>query len=111
MSEKRTVKRSAADKRKGKTDWERVKALSEEDIEQAALSDADAQPSTAAFWKDATLYMPGPKQSITLRLDRDMLEWYKQQGRGYQTRMNAVLRAYMDNRKQTETSEDTRPTT
>ena len=40
--------------------------------------------------------MPQRKQSIHLRLDPDLLVWYRKQGRGYLTRMNAVLRAYMD---------------
>jgi uncharacterized protein (DUF4415 family) len=37
-----------------------------------------------------------PKESVSLRLDADVLAWFKSQGRGYQTRMNAVLRAYRD---------------
>ena len=49
------------------------------------------------FWKEAKLVFPdGPKEQITVRVDADVLEWFKKQGRGYQTRMNAVLRAYYD---------------
>ncbi len=40
-----------------------------------------------------------PKAQVTLRIDRDVLEWYKKQGRGYQTRINALLRAYMQAHK------------
>ncbi len=99
MKDKHTIKRSADERRKGKTDWKRVDALSEEEIEEAALSDADAQPTTADFWKDAELVMPKSKQSVTIRLDQEVLKWYKGQGKGYQTRINAVLRAYMETRE------------
>ena len=40
--------------------------------------------------------MPQPKRAISLRVDSDVLEWFKFHGRGYQTRMNAALRAYME---------------
>ena len=46
-------------------------------------------------WQDTvTLRPPQPKEQVTLRLDRDVLEWFRARGRGYQTRINAVLRAY-----------------
>jgi len=102
MSERHTVRRSENDRRRGKTDWQRVDALTEDEIEKTARLDPDAQPTTAAFWKDATLRMPEPKQQITLRLDREVLDWYKHLGKGYQTRMNAVLRAYMVAQQQNE---------
>jgi uncharacterized protein (DUF4415 family) len=40
--------------------------------------------------------MPEPKQTVPLRLDRDIMEWFKRHGKGYQTRINAVLRAYVN---------------
>jgi uncharacterized protein (DUF4415 family) len=48
-----------------------------------------------SFFKNATLRLPEPKRSVSLRIDDDVLEWYKHQGPGYQTRINAVLRMYM----------------
>ena len=49
----------------------------------------------AKFWKDAQIIVPEePKKQLTLRLDADLLEWFKAQGRGYQTRINAILRSY-----------------
>ena len=83
MNEKPTIKRSAADRRKDQTDWQQVDALSEEDIEDAARSDPDAQHTEAEFWKTATFRMPEPKQLITLRVDRDVIDWHKRQGKGY----------------------------
>ena len=109
MNDKHTIKRSAGDRRKGKTDWKRVDALSEEEREEAAQSDPDAQPTTEDFWHDAVIVMPEPKKSVTLRLDQDMLEWYKKQGRGYQTRMNAALRAFMEAQKKGGLSRDHHP--
>ena len=49
-----------------------------------------------SFFKRAKVRMPKRKQSVSLRLDPDVLDWFKHQGRGYQTRMNAILRAYVE---------------
>ena len=48
-----------------------------------------------AFWQSAKVVMPEGKEKITLRIDKDVLRWFKARGKGYQSRMNAVLRAYM----------------
>ena len=78
------------------TEWERVKNMTESEIEAGSASDPDAQPTDAAFWKDAEVVIPQPKHAISLRVDSDVLKWFKSQGRGYQTCMNAVLRAYVE---------------
>ena len=54
------------------------------------------------FWQNARVVMPDErgKSSVSLRLDTDVLEWFKDQGRGHLTRMNSVLRAYMEARRQ-----------
>ncbi|MFQ6030979.1 MAG: BrnA antitoxin family protein [Dehalococcoidia bacterium] len=95
MSDERIIRRKLSEHRKGKTDWAEVDSMTEAQIDQAARSDPDAQPTDAAFWKDAVLVNPS-KQLICLRVDQDLLDWFKGQGKGYQTRMNAVLRAYME---------------
>jgi uncharacterized protein (DUF4415 family) len=77
------------------TDWARVDAMTEEEIDAAARSDPDAQPIDEDMWEDAVLVFPG-KQLVCIRIDRDVLDWFRSQGRGYQTRMNAVLRSYME---------------
>lgn len=51
------------------------------------------------FWKDARVVMPRGKTSVHLRLDSDIVEWFKAHGKGHLTRMNAVLRAYVDAHK------------
>jgi len=105
MSEERIVRYTRANLPKDtQTDWARVDAMTEEEIDEAARSDPDAQPTDFEFWKDAVLRMPMTKQAVSLRVDRDVLEWFKGQGRGYQTLMNAVLRSYMEAQKMSEMS-------
>jgi uncharacterized protein (DUF4415 family) len=60
-------------------------------------ADAPAAASLgAAFWKSARVVMPNGKTSVHLRLDSDVVEWFKAHGKGHLTRMNAVLRAYVE---------------
>ena len=97
MKEERTVRVSLNNLTKNtKTDWEKVNNMTEADINAAAASDPDAQPTDAAFWKNAEIVMPQPKLAISIRVDGDVLAWFKSHGRGYQTRINAVLRSYME---------------
>ena len=53
----------------------------------------------AGFWAAAEVVTPAPKQAISLRVDRDVLSWFRERGPRYQTRMNAVLRAYVTQAK------------
>ena len=52
-----------------------------------------------SFWDHANIEYPESKKPVTLRIDRDVLEWFKERGKGYQTRINAVLRTYMEAHK------------
>jgi uncharacterized protein (DUF4415 family) len=81
----------------GKTDWERVRNMTEGEVEANAASDPDAPPLDDAFFRTAkVLTPPGVSKTHTgIRIDTDVLNWFKAQGRGWQTRMNAVLRAYV----------------
>ena len=56
---------------------------------------SDIPPLTPAFWAKARLRLPARKKPVTLRLDPDVLAWFRTLGRGYQTRINAVLRSYV----------------
>ena len=80
--------------RKGKTDWVRVDALTDEDIAKAVANDPDAVPIDLD-WSDAILVIPPKKKAISIRVDEDVLDYFKSQGDGYQRRINAVLRSYM----------------
>jgi uncharacterized protein (DUF4415 family) len=66
-------------------------------------SSADA-PETeslgAEFWRSARVAIPAGKTSVHLRLDSDVVEWFRERGKGHLTRMNAVLRAYVEAQKQ-----------
>ena len=83
-------------KHKSRTDWKRLRSLTDEDIARAVASDPDAAPiMPIEWWREATLVIPAKKVPVSVRLDRDVLTWFKEQGPRYQSRMNAVLRAYM----------------
>lgn len=88
MSKESTLKESL-------TDWKRLDAQQDEDID---LSDAP-EITPEMFAKAVVrrgLKPPSHKQQITIRLDDDVLKWFRAQGDGYQTRINSLLRAYME---------------
>jgi uncharacterized protein (DUF4415 family) len=76
---------------KGKTDFKQLRALSDAEIDFSDIPKLDK-----SFWRSAKLTMPEPKDRLTIRLDHDLVEWLKKNGSGYQTRINAILRSYMD---------------
>jgi uncharacterized protein (DUF4415 family) len=78
-----------------KTDWRRLRSMTDEEVRAAIIDDPDAQPTDEAFWKNARVVMPRRKATVTMRLDADLLDWFRGK-RGYQTRINAILRAYMN---------------
>lgn len=79
------------------TDWERLKKRTDKEIRESVSADPDAAPIVSADWfRQAALLEPQPKRAVSIRLDEDVLEWFKQRGKGYQTRINAVLRAYVE---------------
>ena len=94
-------KRSSAGADRHRTDWVRVNTLTDAQIEEAVRNDPDAAPILDAAWfASATLGMPQPKEQISIRLDHDVLEHFRQSPR-YQTRINAILRAAMEHEKKT----------
>ena len=77
-------------KGEGRTDWERLRR------EEEAGLEPERDPDEGEFdWSRAQVTMPRPKQAISVRLDADVLNFFRAGGRGYQTRINAVLRSYM----------------
>jgi uncharacterized protein (DUF4415 family) len=72
-----------------------VRSLKGKAIRTALEADPDVRPTDANFWKTAKVVLPRTKQTVTLRLDADLLAWLRRQ-KGYQTRINAVLRTYME---------------
>ncbi len=80
-----------------KTDWKRVDAMTDKELEENALADTDSLLADEKFWRVAKLVMPtdAAKERITIRIDTDVLGWLKQQGKGYQSKINSILRAFM----------------
>lgn len=99
MKNERIVRRSWGDRRKGKTDWKRVDALTDADIETAIANDPDWQEVKDIDWSEAVLVVPPKKKAISIRVDEDVLDYFKNEGAGYQRRINAVLRSYMEQKK------------
>jgi uncharacterized protein (DUF4415 family) len=67
-----------------------------ENIPESAIDTSDHPELDASFWEQAKLVKPPTKQAISLRVDSDVLDWFKSQGKGYQSLMNAVLRSYVE---------------
>lgn len=80
---------------KGKTDWARLDRQSAAQVEAAAARDRDGAPMTDAEWAAAAIVQP-QKVAVGMKLDDDVLDWFKSQGKGYQTRINSVLRRYYE---------------
>ena len=87
---------------RGKTDWAAVDALTDAQIEEAIRNDPDAVPLDFN-WEEAVLVIPPKKKAISIRVDEDVLDYFKTEGAGYQRRMNAVLRSYMQQKKSKKT--------
>ena len=78
------------------TDWVRIDAMTEAEIEANARADPEWEGLLDIDWSKAELVMPRRKGAISIRLDDDVLAYFKSLGAGYQTRINAVLRHFME---------------
>lgn len=111
MSEKTIVVRKLGDTEGDRTDWERVDALTDEEIERAVAEDPDAELLDAEWFRTAKMVIPSSEKTrINIRLDEDIVAYFKEEGRGYQTRINNVLKAYVLSQRlkeQREALEDT----
>jgi uncharacterized protein (DUF4415 family) len=77
------------------TDWARVRAMSEREVETAAAADPDWQDVDPDWVAKAEPVRPVRKRRLTLALDEDVLDWFRSRDRHYRVRMNEILRAYM----------------
>lgn len=100
MSDKRTKPsmKVADTPLRGRVDLPRMRAMTEEEIMRTSPPELADLPDD--FWDEAVLVLPGPKHAISLRVDEEVLAWFKSLGSRYQTRMNAVLWSYMTRMKQ-----------
>ena len=80
----------------GRIDYDRLAHISDDEIE------AQAENEPEFDWANANIGIPQKKTQLTMRLDNDIVAWFQAQGKGYQTRMNAVLRHYMQAHKNTD---------
>jgi uncharacterized protein (DUF4415 family) len=80
-------------KKRSRTDWKRIDAMRDSDIDLSEMPELGPE-----FFANAILW-PGPKKQITLRIDPDVLAFFRKHGRGYQTTINAVLRKYVEAQK------------
>ena len=85
------------ERRKSQTDWARLDALTDAEIDASIANDPDW--SDDWNWSKAVLVIPPKKKAISIRVDEDVLDYFKQEGAGYQRRMNAVLRSYMQQKR------------
>jgi uncharacterized protein (DUF4415 family) len=76
-----------------------IKAMCERGEGQTSPDAPEAESLGADFWSSARVVMPGGKTSVHLRLDSEVVDWFKANGKGHLTRMNAVLRAYVEAQK------------
>lgn len=83
MKEKRTTKKS-------RTDWDKLSKMKDSEIDTS-----DIPILNKDFFKRAVIQMPKNKKLVSIRLDEDVLSWFKKQGKGYQTKINEILKLYM----------------
>ncbi|ETW93764.1 MAG: hypothetical protein ETSY2_50850 [Candidatus Entotheonella gemina] len=82
--------------RSSQTDWDAVRKMTDEEIEASCEQDPVWQEMGGDDWMDQAELVTPRKQGIYAKFDEDVIAYYKSLGRGYQARMNAVLRAYME---------------
>ncbi len=81
-----------------KSDWKAVAAMSDEELEAAIASDPD-EAGLEFDWSRPLPEPPRPKAVLNMRVDADVIDYFRSQGKGYQTKINAVLRSYVDRMK------------
>jgi uncharacterized protein (DUF4415 family) len=87
----KTTKTTSRIRSKGATDFKRLRAMRNSEIDFSDIPKLDK-----SFWASAKLTLPEPKDRLTIRVDHDVVQWLKKHGKGYQTRINAILRSYME---------------
>lgn len=97
MKEKNITIVSRDAPRRIKSDLEKLRNTTDEEIEAQIANDPDW--SDDWNWGDAVLVIPPKKKAISIRVDEDVLDYFKHEGTGYQRRINAVLRSYMQQKK------------
>ncbi len=90
--------KKAVTSKKSRTDWKRVEALKDKGIDLSDVPEVSPEMFARAIARRGLKPVPR-KAQLTLRVDSEVLDWFRKQGQGYQTKINALLRAYMDAHK------------
>jgi uncharacterized protein (DUF4415 family) len=99
MNEKHSKMHSTdSGRRRGRTDWHYLDRITDAEIAAAVASEPDPAP-VDIDWSEAVLMVPSKKKAISIRLDPDVLDYFKNEGPGYQRRINAVLRSYVEQKQ------------
>jgi uncharacterized protein (DUF4415 family) len=85
-------------RRRSRTDWQYLDRVTDDEIAAAVATDPDAAPLDLD-WSDAVLVVPPNKKAISIRVDQDVLDYFKKEGPGYQRRINAVLRSFVERKE------------
>jgi uncharacterized protein (DUF4415 family) len=91
--ERQAYEEACRGSRRGRADLARVRAMSEDEVRDTSPPELADIPED--FWDEAEMIEPQTKEAISLRVDQDVLEWFRSAGPRYQSRMNTVLRSYM----------------
>lgn len=78
-----------------RSDWKKAASMTDAQIEAAIADDPD-EAGMIMDWENATVELPQPKAVLNIRIDKDLLEYFRKSGKGYQSRINAILRSYVD---------------
>jgi uncharacterized protein (DUF4415 family) len=78
-----------------KSDWKASAAMTDAELEAAIATYSD-EAGMAVDWSQASVELPQSKATLNMRIDRGVLEFFRRQGKGYQTKINAVLRSYVE---------------
>jgi uncharacterized protein (DUF4415 family) len=85
------------ERRKSETNWEKLRKLTDAEIDASIKGDPDW--SDEFDWSEAVLVIPPKKKAISIRVDEDVLDYFKHEGAGYQRRINSVLRSYVEQKR------------
>src|SRR5215469_4285051 len=88
--------RKRATSRRSTTDWKRIRKMKDSDIDLSDLPEVTPEMFARAVVRRGLKEIKSSKVQLTVRVDRDVLDWYRSRGRGYQTQINALLRAFME---------------
>jgi uncharacterized protein (DUF4415 family) len=99
MKEKNITIVSRDAPRRGRTNWAKLRRLTDEEIEASIANDPDWAEFKDIDWSEAVLVIPPKKKAISIRVDEDVLDYFKHQGAGYQRRINSVLRSYVEQKR------------